>query len=364
MNRHRLTLAAAAVVVSLGLVSWDGARASVADTLPERLTGEQYWQLITSLSEPNGAFRSDNLVSNEIYFQTVLPDLVSRVAPGMVYLGVGPEQNFTYIAALRPKMAFITDIRRGNLHTHLMYKALFELSSDRADFISRLFTKPRPDGLTTESTAAEIMNAFWDEAVLTGGPDAFEKNAKAMLDRLTVTHGLPLSDADRQSIIQDVYYNFYWFGPSITYNSSTNNRGNFVSFHDLMVATDDAGRERSFLASEDAFRFLQSLHRRNLLVPVVGDFAGPKALRAVGQWVRDRGATIGAFYLSNVEQYLNQDGIWRYFCANAASLPLDAQSTFIRSSSQGRGGFGRGRGLVNSLAPMLDETRGCAAPAR
>jgi hypothetical protein len=201
MNRHRLTLAAAAVVVSLGLMSWDGARASVADTLPERLTGEQYWQLIASLSEPNGAFRSDNLVSNEIYFQSVLPDLVSRVAPGTVYLGVGPEQNFTYIAALRPKMAFITDIRRGNLHTHLMYKALFELSSDRADFISRLFTKPRPDGLTAESTAAEIMNAYWDEAVLTGGPDAFEKNAKAMLDRLTVTHGLPLSDADRQLLL-------------------------------------------------------------------------------------------------------------------------------------------------------------------
>ena len=57
-----------------------------------------------------------------------------------------PEQNFTYIAALKPKMAFIIDIRRGNLQLHLMYKALFELSSDRADFIFRLFSRKRPEG--------------------------------------------------------------------------------------------------------------------------------------------------------------------------------------------------------------------------
>ena len=63
-----------------------------------------------------------------------------------MYLGVGPEQNFTYIVALRPKLAFIVDIRRGNMNEHLLYKAFIELSADRADFLSRLFARPRPAG--------------------------------------------------------------------------------------------------------------------------------------------------------------------------------------------------------------------------
>jgi hypothetical protein len=42
---------------------------------------------------------------------------------------------------VKPKIAFIVDIRRQNLIEHLMYKALFELSADRAEFISRLLSR-------------------------------------------------------------------------------------------------------------------------------------------------------------------------------------------------------------------------------
>ncbi len=135
-----------------------------------------------------------------------------------------------------------------------------------------------------------------------------------------------------------------------------------ATYADLMLATDAEGVARSYLATEETFQFLKDLEARNLLVPVVGNFGGPKALRAVGQYVRDRGATVSAFYLSNVEQYLTQDGIWGQFCANVATMPLDESSTFIRS---GQRGFGRGGGggLRNELALMLTETRGCAAVA-
>ena len=96
---------------------------------------------------------------------------------------------------------------------------------------------------------------------------------------------------------------------------------------------------------------------RGTLVPVVGDFGGPKALRAVGQYVRDHGATVSAFYLSNVEQYLRQDGKQGTFCANVASMPLTEQSTFIRSYQGGNGG--PGGGLINDLGWMQAETKGC-----
>src|SRR4029079_8383994 len=150
-------------VVALGAGAFAPRLRAAADTLPARLSDQEFWQLSGAMSEDNGYFRSDNLLSNEIWYQTVIPDLLARTKPGGVYLGVGPEQNFTYIAALKPKIVFITDIRRGNMHTQLMYKALFDLAADRADFMSLLFTKKRPAGLTTQSSAGEIQQAFWDE---------------------------------------------------------------------------------------------------------------------------------------------------------------------------------------------------------
>ena len=102
---------------------------------------------MTDFSEPNGFFRSDNFLSNEVEYQWVIPTLTSTLGTGGVYLGVGPEQNFTYIVALRPKLAFIVDIRRGNLHEHLLYKAFIEMSADRAEFLSRLFARKQPADL-------------------------------------------------------------------------------------------------------------------------------------------------------------------------------------------------------------------------
>src|SRR6188768_1838176 len=108
------------------------------EALPARLSDAEFWALVEQLSEPEGNFPFDNLVSNETSIQSVIPALLNRTRPGGVYLGVGPEQNFTYIAALQPRIAFVIDIRRQNLVEHLMYKALFELSPSRADFVSRL----------------------------------------------------------------------------------------------------------------------------------------------------------------------------------------------------------------------------------
>src|SRR5262249_23806834 len=116
-------------------------------TVPERLTDQEFWKLITDSSEPGGYFRNSditNLTSNEMLYQRVLTDLLKRTKPGGVYLGVGPEQNYTYMAALKPRMAVIFDIRRGNLDIQLMYKAIFELANDRADFVAMLFSRQRP----------------------------------------------------------------------------------------------------------------------------------------------------------------------------------------------------------------------------
>jgi hypothetical protein len=358
MTRYRAALAAG-LVLALGLIAASPVtRAQGSSTLPTSLTDQEFWDLSAQLSEPNGYFRSDNLLSNEMGFQWVVPDLLQRMHPGGVYLGVGPEQNFTYITAMKPKMVFITDIRRGNLWTQLMYKALFEMSADRAEFVGRLFTKPRPEGLTATSPIKDIMDKYWDAK--TSDEATFKKNSQDIINWLTKSpHHIALAEEDQKGIIDDVYYFFYWYGPSINYNSSSGNNngrggGNMAAYYDLMTATDMAGVSRDYLSTDETFKFMKDLESKNLLVPVVGDFGGPKALRSVGKYIRDHGSFVMAMYLSNVEQYLTQDGKWPAFCGNVASMPLDEHSTFIRSANGG----GRG-GLQSELGAMQAETQGC-----
>ena len=325
------------------------------DTLPSSISDRDFWALTEQMSEPNGFFQSDNFTSNEMNLSSVAAALAQRVKPGGVYLGVGPEQNFHYIAAIRPKIAFITDIRRGNLHMHLMYKALFELSADRADFLSRLFTKKRPAGLTERATAADLMNAYWD--VFTSDEDTYKANLQAIDDLLVKKHHFPLSNEDLDGI-EYVYHAFYWNGLQINYGSRTDGptRGSSVNYAALMMTKDAAsGAERSYLSSEENFAFLKTLEAKNLLVPVVGDFGGPKALRAVGDYLKDHGAVVTAFYLSNVEGYLRRDGKSPAFCANVASMPLDENSTFIRPMGGGislQGNVGTGGNVTITYFTM------------
>jgi hypothetical protein len=308
-----------------------------AEGIPPRLSDSTFWRLVTDYSESNGYFRSDNFVSNENTFQWVIPDLQRTTKPGGVYLGVGPDQNFTYLIALRPKIAFIFDIRRQNMLTHLMYKAIIEQSTDRAEFTSRLFARHRPAGLDSTSTARAIFVAFQSEP-----PDtvAYRRNLAAVYDRLIKKHGFKLSDDDT-STINYVYRSFVAYGPDLNYNSNMRTgygRGRMPSWAELQIETDSAGTARSYMATEANFRALKELEASNVIVPIVGDFAGPKAIRAVGQYLKDHQATVTAFYLSNVEQYLFQsDDDWRKFYTNVGTLPLDSTSTFIRSVFNGMG---------------------------
>ena len=335
-----------------------------ADSLPAQLSDQEFWKLSSDFSEPDGFFRSDNLLSNEVWMQRVIPELLSNIKSPSVYMGVGPEQNFTYITSLKPKMVFIVDIRRGNLDLQLMYKAVFELSSDRADFVGRLFSKKRPDGLDRNASVLDIFNAYRN---VDTSEDLFKANLKQIDELLLNKHHFGLSEGDVTGV-EYVYHAFYNFGPQLNYSSTGGFGGRYQpNYADLMVATDEAGLNHSFLSSDENYQFMKMLEGKNLLVPVVGNFAGPKAIRAVGDYIRTKGATVSAFYLSNVEQYLNRSGTEDAFLCSVAQLPLDDSSTFIFTGA-GRyggatrgGGRGGGGGGLNTtfLRPMLPDTTGC-----
>lgn len=355
MSPFRLrAVAPLALILSLGVVAAPMGRTRAVD-VPQRLTDAEFWALSNDISEPNGQFQSDNLLSNEIGFQTIIPALKTTVKPG-VYMGVGPEQNFTYIAALRPKMVFITDIRRGNLDLHLMYKALFEMASDRVDFVGMLFSKARPEGLASGASVSEIFKKYDSLPV---SADVHAAVWKRIVDHLTKSpHSLPLPKDDIDGI-QYVFDSFYAFGTAINYRSSSGSGfgggrggGQMATYETLMLTNDGAGVERSYLANEELFGVIKDLETRNMLVPTVGNFAGPKALRAVGSYIREHGETVMAFYLSNVEDYLT-GGLWQSFCNNVSTLPLTEASTFIYGA---RGGGG-GSGLASWYRPMVKDVK-------
>ena len=291
-------------------------------TITTAMSDQEFWTLIESLSEPPGTFSiSDNFVSNEPH----VSENVRWLRPsGGVYIGVGPEQNFSYIARLRPAIAFVIDIRRENRNLHLLYKALFELSSDRADFVSRLFSRPRPPDIGSTTSIDEIFKRF---DVVPASRELHGNTAALVHARLLTAHGFPLSQNDLDWIDRALDA-FYADGPEIHFWGSRAVDALRPSYRQLMTTTDLTGQSRSFLATEDDFRFVKALQSSNMLVPVVGDFGGPFAIRRVGDYVRTHGDVVHAFYGSNVGVYLNTTQT-RAFCGSLAALPAARGAWFI-----------------------------------
>ncbi len=303
----------AAAVLALTIVP-----SRAADTLPAQLSDAEYWKMITDFSEPDRYFQLDIITSNEAAYQYVIPQLMKSASPGGVYLGVGPEQNFTYIAALRPKIAFLIDIRRDMMLEHLMYKAVFEMSAGRADFAGNLFSRKRPAQLTADSSVEAIFQAY---SAAKADPALAEEHLKDIMFRLKTAHRFAISGDDEKRI-RSIYLTFSREGVLNFYAS-------FMSpgYARLMMMTDGFGRNWSFLVSRENYDRVRAMHQKNLIVPLVGDFAGPKALRMAGQYLRDRGAVVNVFYLSNVEDYIRP--AWAAYARNIASLPVDPSSLFI-----------------------------------
>ena len=343
-----------------------GLAQTAAPALPSEISDKDFWRMIVDLSERGGDFSNENFVSNELQYQDVVPALKVTTKPGGVYIGVGPEQNFTYVSVLQSKLAFVIDIRRQNMLELLMYKALFEMSPNRIDFVSNLFSRVRPEGLDTKTTPAALFAAV-DSAK--ADPDLLTKNLQAIKGYMT-GHGYQLSNED-VTTIEKVYQAFFRLGTRITYDSGNaagvGARG-FANYSRLMSTADITGRNSSFLANEENYLYVREMQRKNLIVPLVGDFAGPAVIRNVARYLTERKATVGVFYISNVETYLT-DPQKQTFYANVTTLPIDSSSMFIRhilgNPARGLSWWRPGMTNVSTVAPMaefIDQVKGGRRP--
>ena len=325
-------------------------------TLPDSLAEDVFGALIRDMSEPGDEYYSDNFTSNESSYLHPIETIRRLRISGGVYIGVGPEQNFTYIAETNPEMAFIIDIRRQNMLQHLIYKALFDLSKTRVDFLSRLLSKPLDEDLTfftrlfrqgstlsrsdTAPTISELVDYF----------DSVD-SVRALYDRnlqdvklLVRTYGI--ETAEDMQTIETIYRAFFDRQLDIQYDLSHIEIGQVLGFappplpnlRDLLLSKTTNGKFACFLAKEETFSIVKALHKRNLIIPVVGDFKGDKALRAIADYVRKHESIVSVFYTSNVEEYLASqlpsNGLFKYR-DNVLAMPIDDTSVFIRAFHNG-----------------------------
>ncbi|MGI9076702.1 MAG: hypothetical protein ACR2G6_05135 [Gemmatimonadaceae bacterium] len=350
--RYILAIVTAAITAGASLAqtterpSASAQRGGISDSAFARLVGQ--------LSEKSGYFDTDNLISNESSYLHVMGTMRRLGVRAGAYIGVGPDQNFSYIAQVRPRIAFIVDIRRDNLLQQLLFKSLFEMSRNRIEYLCLLFGRAAP-GNTREWEARSIRQIadYVDAAPFR--PDLAERARVEILARARKL-GIPLSPADTVTIGR-FHSEFAASGLGIRF-TSTNRRPRpyYPTYRQLILETDLTGRQSSYLASEEAFRFVQSLERRNLVIPVVGDLAGEHALSAIGREIARRGERVSAFYTSNVEFYLMRGGTFARFAETVAALPRDERSVLIRSYFGGVYGTPHAQAVQGYFSTQLLQT--------
>ena len=267
--------------------------------------------LIRSLSEPDSGPHADNLITNEDSFPRVCGLLRRRSPRGGVYLGVGPDQNFTYIAHCRPALSFVLDYRRRNLVLHLLHKALFMLSGDRVSYLSRL-TARDPGPLPADSTADPLVAAFdaapFDAGAGSSGPAPRSRPCSArsaccgdeeFAELATIQARLAGPGMAAKFLALPIY----------------------PTFGELIRTADREGEPAHLLATEESYRAVRDDQRADLVVPLVADLAGDAALPRLADWLKGRGLGVAVVYVSDVEFFLLRGGRFDAYRANLERLP-------------------------------------------
>jgi hypothetical protein len=302
---------------------------------------------IAALSEPGGYFDTDNLISNERSYQEVFPELEKRQVRGGAYIGVGPDQNFSYIAGVRPSIAFIVDIRRDNLLLHLLFKALFEHAHTRVEYLALLFGRPVPGDVAAwrdmpiDRLVQYVARPAQDDAAL--------ESTRARLERAMRGYGVPLSAGDLATIDR-FHQRFIHAGLELQFETAGRGpQSYYPTYGELLLGTDPSGRQRNYLASDDSFQFVRSMQARDRIIPVIGNLSGPKALTSIARLLSEQRESLSVFYASNVEFYLERNGTYPRFLANLSQIPHTPRTVVIRSI------FNRGMGGSMSEVRPIEE---------
>lgn len=285
---------------------------------------ERLATLVERLSEKTAERHADNFVSNEDSYPRVCSVLAHRFAKGGgVYLGVGPDQNFTLMAQVRPALAFIVDLRRRNLLLHALHKALFCLAKDRVTYLERL-TARKVDGVGAEATSLELVRAFEHS------PFDPKRLAACMDDVAAVLRPLDLLRDDEWPALATIQTRLAGPGMSARFLALPM----YPTFGRMIATTDARGGPGHFLSLESLYQRVRDIQLGERLIPLVGDFGGTGSLKRLGDWLRERAFTVDVFYTSDVEFFLLRSGVYEAFARNLRGLPWSDNAVIVRTSTR------------------------------
>jgi hypothetical protein len=299
---------------------------SVPSSAPAAPAPSAFGALVASISEPDGPFFSDNIISNETSYLQIASQLEKAAKPGGAYIGVGPEQNFTYLALTRPKVAFILDIRRQNMIEQLLYKAVFTEAKSRSHFLALLVGRAWDEA--SDPGAAASIDQVIAHAEKNAPDEALWQASHARL-RALIEREMPL-DAEDKKTLEVTHRAFFKGQLDVRFELKPPQGRVYPKLREILAQKDPEGNARGFLAGEETFRFVQTMEREGRIIPVVGDFAGDRAMPGIAAYLAREKLTVSAFYTSNVEQYLIEPKVWTKWARNVAALPVDDKSLFIR----------------------------------
>lgn len=217
-----------------------------------------------------------------------------------------------------------------------MFKALFERSRNRMDYLCRWLGRVPPADLASWNLRSiEEISAWVEKQPANVRFTQAEQQGIIAAVRQT---GVPLSAQDA-STIRRFHDAFVAGGLDLQFTSY--NRGprpHYPTLMQLLLEKDSSGRQASYLAREDDFRFVKAMQAADRIIPVIGNLAGSHALTAIGRDLERQREKVSALYTSNVEQYIWRDGSFPRFAESVAALPRDGHSVIIRSY------FGAGSG--------------------
>jgi hypothetical protein len=297
-------------------------RSSPQDHPPRTL--ERFGVLITELSEPPSGPSADNLITNEDSLARPTAELAARVPHSTVYLGVGPDQNFTFIAHARPRLAFIVDYRRRNLLLHLLHKALFTLAPDRPSYLQMLCARQPDPPLPREVPPAELVEALraasFERALL--------EEAIAQVARFL--QPARLLDPRDLAELASIQTRLARSGLDARFLPM---RG-YPSLAQLIQAEDCHGRPAHHLATDPLFQAVRQLQLQHRIIPLVGDYAGSSTLPRLARWLDSNQQKVGLIYASDMEWFLLRNHQFPPYIENLERLPRDPHALILRTSTR------------------------------
>lgn len=327
---------------------------------------------------PPSNYTLDCFVTNESAYNEVLARCRPAGGTTGAYLGVGPDQNFTYIGAYRPRLAIVVDARMDNLIEHLMFKVIFERAEDPLQYLALLFGRsgsrsagrPVPDG-SPEALVEEFER-------LPSSNRTYGAN-RAWL-RAELGRRWPLTDEHHRRV-DHLYAEFHRRQLDIT-NVDAATRANLNEIpclRDIILARNSRGVNLHFLTDRERYRYVRRLQRADRVIPMLGNLTSTPSIDRVDAILRQAGERLATLYLSNVEEhvlrrytiedgrltgYANPEGLlsgpdgvaYDALLANLARLPTLDDAVLVRFFFPGTHA-GRAFGVFPHLEPDVRALR-------